>query len=54
MEFILGILHIAIAIWAILKIMGSSATGLAKLLWILFVLFFPLIGLIVWYFAGPK
>ena len=54
MEFILGLVHLALAIWAILNILGSSASGLAKILWTIFVLIAPIIGLIVWYFAGPK
>jgi len=54
MELIIGILHLLIAVWAILSIIGSSASGLAKVLWTLFVLIAPVIGLIVWFFAGPK
>lgn len=54
MEFILGVLHLVVAVWAILNIIGSSASTLAKVLWTLFVLLFPLIGLIVWFFIGPK
>ena len=54
LEGILGLLHIILAIWAILNIFGSSASILAKILWTLFVLILPIIGLIVWYFAGPK
>lgn len=54
MEFILGILHLIVAIWAILNILGSGASTGAKILWTLFVLIFPLIGLIVWFFVGPK
>jgi len=51
---ILGLLHIVIAIWAIMKIINSGASTIAKVLWILGVLAFPLIGLIVWFVAGPK
>lgn len=54
MEFILGVLHLVVAVWAIFNIIGSSASTLAKVLWTLFVLLFPLIGLIVWFFIGPK
>lgn len=53
-EGLLGLIHLALAIWAIINIFGSGASTLAKILWTLFVLFFPLIGLIVWFFAGPK
>ena len=54
MEFILGLLHLILFIWALVSILGSSASGMAKLLWSLVVLIFPLIGLIIWFFAGPK
>jgi hypothetical protein len=40
-------------IFAIIKILQSSASGGEKILWILGVLIFPLLGLIVWFFAGP-
>lgn len=53
-EGILGLLHLIIAIWAIINIVQSGASGLAKILWALFVLVFPLVGLIVWFFIGPK
>ena len=54
MELILGIVHLVLFIWALLSIIGSRASGLAKLIWILIVFVFPLIGLIVWFFIGPK
>ena len=54
LEGLLGLLHIIAAIWAILNILGSSASGFGKVLWTLFVLLFPVIGLIVWFFIGPK
>lgn len=53
-EGILGIIHLIVAIWAILSIWKSGASGGAKLLWTLLVLVLPLIGLIIWYLAGPK
>lgn len=54
MEFLLGLLHLIVAVWAILNILGSGASTGAKILWTLFVLLFPLIGLIVWFFVGPR
>ena len=53
-EGLIGLIHLILAIWAIVNIVGSSTTTLKKILWTLFVLFFPLIGLIVWFFAGPR
>ncbi len=51
---ILGILHLAVVIWAAVSILNSGATQGQKVLWILLVLIFPLIGLIIWFLAGPK
>ncbi|MDN3521959.1 PLDc N-terminal domain-containing protein [Halomonas ramblicola] len=51
---LLGLIWLIIIIWAIVKVAKSSAGGLAKLIWILVLLFFPLLGLIVWFLFGPK
>ena len=53
MSSVIGLLILILDIFAVIKIIQSSATGIEKLLWILGVIFFPIIGLIVWYFAGP-
>jgi hypothetical protein len=50
----LGALLILIAdIYAIIMIVQSSARDIEKLIWVLAVLLLPLIGVIVWFFAGP-
>ena len=48
-----GFIILVADIYAIVQILQSSATGLQKLIWALVVFFLPLLGLIVWYFAGP-
>lgn len=53
-EGLLGLLHLIVAIWAIIKIFGSGASTLSKILWTLLVLIFPIVGLIIWFIAGPK
>ena len=55
MEFILGIVIFIADIWAIINIFQSQgvSTG-AKVLWTLLILFLPVIGLIIWWFAGPR
>ncbi len=40
-------------IYAIVMIVQSAAKDIEKLLWVLLVLILPLIGVILWYFAGP-
>lgn len=54
MEFILGIIILVLDIWAIMSVLGSGAGTAQKILWTLGIIIFPVIGFIVWYFAGPK
>jgi hypothetical protein len=49
-----GLLILAGDIWAIINIFQSSASNEKKLLWILVVLLLPLLGLILWFFLGPR
>ena len=51
---ILGILHLALVVWAAVSIINSGASQGQKVIWILLVLIFPIIGLIIWFLAGPK
>ena len=51
---ILGLLILAGDIWAIINIFQSSASKEKKLLWILVVVLLPLLGLILWFFIGPR
>jgi len=49
-----GVLVLIADIWAILNIFQSSASTGSKALWIALVLLLPLLGVIIWYFAGPR
>lgn len=51
---IFGLLVLIADIYAIIQIFKSSASTLAKVLWILAVLILPVLGLIIWFFFGPK
>ena len=50
---LLGLLQLAVAIYAIVMIIQSSAETGTKVLWVLLVLIVPLIGLIIWALMGP-
>jgi flagellar motor component MotA len=50
---ILGLIVLVAAIYAVIMIVQSSEDVLKKILWSLLVLILPLIGVIIWYFAGP-
>jgi len=47
------LLHLVLVVYAAIQIFGSSADTLKKIIWLLIVLVFPLVGLIVWFFIGP-
>lgn len=49
-----GILVLAADIWAIINIFQSSVSNGKKLLWTLLVVLLPVVGLIVWFFIGPR
>lgn len=56
MEFggLFGLLVLAGDIWAIINIIQSNSTNGSKLMWILLVVLLPVLGLIIWLFAGPR
>jgi len=51
---LLGLIWLGLVIWAIIKVIRSAASDLAKVLWILALLLAPVLGLIVWALFGPK
>lgn len=54
MEFIFGIIVLILDIWAIVNIVGSSASTGAKVLWVLLIIILPVVGFLIWFFAGPR
>jgi uncharacterized integral membrane protein len=54
MDNIFGIIVLLLDIWAIINVIGSRVSILAKVLWTLGIIILPVIGFIIWYFAGPK
>lgn len=51
---IFGIIILVLDIIALLSVWSSGASTGAKLLWTAVILILPVIGLIVWFFIGPK
>ncbi len=51
---ILGLIILALDIWAIVRVVQSTASTGAKVLWVLVILLLPVIGLIIWLLAGPR
>jgi hypothetical protein len=48
-----GLIILIADIYAIVMILQSAAKSIEKLIWSLVVLILPLIGLVIWYIAGP-
>ena len=51
---LLGLLILIGDVWAIINILQSGASSEKKLLWIVVVILLPLLGLILWWFMGPR
>ncbi|MDI3335555.1 PLD nuclease N-terminal domain-containing protein [Defluviimonas aestuarii] len=49
-----GLLILALDIWALVSIFGSTAPNGRKVLWVLLVFFLPIIGFVIWLIAGPR
>ncbi|MGQ0502620.1 MAG: PLD nuclease N-terminal domain-containing protein [Panacagrimonas sp.] len=49
-----GLLVLIADIYAIINIAGSHDEPLKKALWIVLILVLPVLGFIIWFFAGPK
>jgi hypothetical protein len=54
LEFIFGLIVLALDIWAVVNIIGSSASVGTKILWTLVIIILPIVGFIIWFFAGPR
>ncbi|HEX7046209.1 MAG TPA: PLDc N-terminal domain-containing protein [Gammaproteobacteria bacterium] len=51
---IIGLLVLIADIWAIINIIKSGASTGAKVIWVLVVIFLPVVGFIAWLIFGPK
>lgn len=57
MELFSGLLALIILIadiYAVIQVLSSGTSGVNKLIWILLIILLPVIGLIIWMFAGPR
>lgn len=51
---LLGLVVLALNIWAVLSIVKSGAETGIKVLWILLIVLLPVVGLIIWALLGPR
>lgn len=55
MEYgLVGLLVLALDIYAIYNVLSSSASTAAKIIWTLVILILPVLGFIAWLIAGPR
>ncbi|MCL4201001.1 MAG: PLDc N-terminal domain-containing protein [Pirellulaceae bacterium] len=50
---IFSLLWLLVVVWAIIRTAQSATSTLAKVLWILILLFFPCLGVLLWLLLGP-
>jgi hypothetical protein len=50
----LGFIILVLDVWAIIKVIQSTASTGMKVLWVVLILMLPVVGLIIWWIAGPK
>jgi len=49
-----GLLWLIAVVYAIIKVLGSSASTGTKVLWTVLILVLPVLGVILWFLLGPK
>ena len=51
---LIGLAILIADIWAMATTLGSPNSAGSKALWIVLILFLPVVGLIIWLIAGPR
>lgn len=51
---VIGFLVLVADIWAIVSVVQSGASTGGKVLWIVLILLLPVLGFLIWLFAGPR
>jgi len=51
---LVGLIILALDIWAILHVLKSGTEAGIKILWVLLIALLPVLGLIIWAIAGPR
>ena len=49
-----GLIILVLDVWAIVKVIGRGASDGSKVLWVVVILLLPIVGLLLWFFLGPK
>ena len=54
MGYVFGIIIFVLDVWAIASVINTNTSTGTKILWIALIAILPVLGVISWYFAGPK
>lgn len=49
-----GLIILALDIWAIVSVVNSGNSTGSKVLWVLLIVFLPILGFLIWLIAGPR
>lgn len=49
-----GLIVLVLDVWAIVRVLGSTASTGSKVLWVVLILLLPVLGLLLWLLMGPK
>lgn len=50
---VIGLIILALDVYAILNILAGGGSPGRKALWVLLILLLPVLGLLIWFVAGP-
>lgn len=51
---LIGLIILALDIWAIINVLKSGVSTGMKIVWVLLIMLLPVLGLIIWAIAGPR
>ena len=51
---LVGLIILALDIWAIINVLKSGAETGKKILWVLLIVLLPVVGLVIWAILGPR
>jgi hypothetical protein len=49
-----GLLVLILDVWAVVNVFQSTTSTGAKVAWIVLIILLPVVGLLIWVFAGPR
>lgn len=54
MGAVIGIIIFIADVWAIVQTIQAPVTAGNKILWVLIIFILPVVGLLLWFFLGPR